>query len=254
MNSRVAFLWMALFSLVAASPASAAVIVFNNNLAGFNAAAGSPPVTLDFDSIAAGTDLAASTVAGISFSNPDGNTLEVVAGLSTTSQVGFIPPGDADNRLFPTSGANVLSPGGVNLVTGPQLGQRDSLRLDFSSPMSSFGLDILFQSLDGASFLGFTVYDSLNNVLVSNGFIAVPALPNGADLTSPAAQGGSIFLGFVSDSADIARIDFIEFDDNEGNPDANVGYDSFRFAVPEPSSLMLLALGLGILGVKRAKA
>jgi hypothetical protein len=242
------------FILAAANPASAVVTVFNNDLAGFNALAGSPPVALDFDSIGTGTNLAGVNVSGITFLNLDGNSLEVVDASSTFTAPGF-DSGDSDNRLYATTSDNVLSPGGSALAPGPSLGQRDSLRLVFGTPVSAFGLDVLFQSLDGASFFGFTVFDALDNPLASNGFISIPALPNGSDPTSGSSAGGSVFLGFVSDSGNIARIDFSEFDDNAANPDANVGYDSFRFApqVPEPSSLVLLALGLTGLVARRRR-
>jgi hypothetical protein len=227
--------------------ASAAVVYFGGNLAGFNLAAGSPGVAIDFDAIAPGTNIAGSTIAGVTFSNPDGNPLSVVAAASTFSGPGFAPPGDADNVLPATSGLNVLSPGGPELVAGPALGQRDSLTLAFASPVSAFGLDVLFQSLDGASFFGYAIYDTNSVLLASNGFIPVPALPNGSDPTSPSSAGGAYFVGFVSDSANIGTIVFSEFDDNEGNPDSNVGYDTFRFAaapVPEPGVSLLLGAGL----------
>jgi PEP-CTERM motif len=239
---------IALFVLAAASPLSAALVVFNDDLAGFDALAGAPPVALDFDSIMTGTNLAGDSDSGIAFENlSGGTTLEVVNAAATFTGLGF-DSGDSDNRLFATSGSNVLSPGGIALVPGPAAGESDGMRLVFDTPVSAFGLDILFQSLDGFSFFGFTVFDDADNVLASNGFIPIPALPNGPDGTSASSAGGSIFLGFVSDSADIARIDFTESDNNAANPDANVGYDSFRFftaqEVPEPSSLMVLALGL----------
>ncbi len=230
--------------------AFAAIVVFNNDLAGFNAAAGSPPVAIDFDSIAAGTNISGSTILGVTFTSPPANPLEVVTAVSTFTPPGFAPPGDSDNRLFATSGANVLSPGGPALVPGFGTGmdlpveQNDDLTLIFASPLRSFGLDLLFQSLDGASFVGYTIFDSGNVILASDGFIPIPANPNGPDPTSPSAAGGGIFLGFVSDSANIARIEFVEFDENNGNPDANIGYDTFRFDVPEPGTLMLVGLGL----------
>jgi len=247
MKKSLGLAWIAPFVLAAASPVSAAVIVFNNDLAGFNALAGAPPVSLDFDSILTGTDLAGDSESGIAFENLlGGTTLEVVNAGATFTALGF-DSGDSDNRLFATSGVNVLSPGGAALVPGPAAGESDGMRLVFDAPVRAFGLDILFQSLDGFSFFGFTVFDAADNVLASNGFIPIPALPNGPDGTSASSAGGSIFLGFVSDSSNIARIDFNEGDDNAANPDANVGYDSFRFhtaQVPEPSSLVFLALAL----------
>ena len=69
-----------------------------------------------------------------------GNTLEVVDASTTFTTGGFVPPGgDTDNRLFATSGANVLSPGGTALVPGPNLGQEDGLTITFTRPISEPG-------------------------------------------------------------------------------------------------------------------
>jgi hypothetical protein len=218
--------------------ALAATVVYLDDLVGFEAAAGPLPL-VGFDASSAPSPLPAS-IDGASLESPDGNSLEVLRGLDTVS----FPEGDTDNRLFPTSSENVLSPGGSLLdTTTGSIGQRDSLRITFAQPVNAFGLDVLFQSLDGASYFGFEVRDTDGNLLASSGPIQIPTLGDGQDATSPSPRGGSVFLGFVSDLPEIARIELIETDDGFSNPDANVGYDSLRF-VPEPSTALLLALGL----------
>jgi len=168
---------------------SANVVAFVGDLAGFDAAAGSPPIAIDFDALPPGADLTGGSPGGALLASPDGNALIVVRGADTVST----PEGDTDNRLFPTSGENLLSPGGLMLDTTTGVpAQRDGLRIVFAQPVSAFGLDLLFQSLDG--------------------------------------------------------------DDGYGYPDANLGYDTFRFfPVPEPSTALLLASGLLGLSAKRRK-
>ena len=226
--------------LSSAAPGDAAVIS-SRTAAEFNAAAGSPPFSHRFRE-PVGATLQGNTIAGATFSSPPGNILEVVAGASTTTIAadfsGIINA--ATNKLFPTSGVNVLSPGGTVLVPGPQLGERDSLQIDFAMPVSAFGIDILFQSLDFASFVSFQLFGpTLASVL--SGDIVDQGFGNGG------APGGDVFVGFVSNDplTNIRRIIFTETDDNEVFPDANIGYDTLRFVVssdvPEPAPLLLLA-------------
>ncbi|WP_217352574.1 PEPxxWA-CTERM sorting domain-containing protein [Sphingomonas sp. ID1715] len=223
-------------AVVAAAPASAVVTVYQGDLAGFNAAAGNPAISIDFESLSG--DIAGQTIAGVTLSNPDGNTLEVVNAADTFSPPGY---GGPANVLPATSGVKVLSPGGTNLIQGPDIRQRDSLTLVFSAPLSAFGMDILFQSLDCCSFTNFQVFDGSNNAIAGG---SVNAVGGGA--------GGAFFLGFTSGSANIARIVITEFDENDANPDSNIGYDTFRFgainAVPEPASWALMVAGFGLAG------
>lgn len=239
MQRSLAALGLAVLGLSAA-PAAAVVTPFEGDLAGFNATGGTPPITINFEGLV-GQNLAGQTVSGVTFSSPTGNSLDVVIAANTVSAVG-----GANNTLPSTSGTDILSPGGTNLAGGPDLRQRDDLELVFSSPVSAFGLDVLFEALDGAAFFGYTAYgpDGIT-VVASNGSVAIPAT-NGA---------GAFFIGLVSDSAstNISRIVFADNDDNSINADANVGYDTFRFAiadnaVPEPGTWMMLILGFGVLG------
>src|ERR1051326_6756959 len=147
--------------------ASASVTSYlgNGQLGAFNTAAGNPPIAIDFDSIAPGTNIAG-TLGGLTFSSPTGNPL-IVVDASTTTSFCCGP----QYRLIATSGANVLSPGGASLVGGPDPAQRDALQIDFATPVSAFGIDMLFQSLDGFSLAGATVYGpDKTTVLFSNTF------------------------------------------------------------------------------------
>ena len=234
-------------SALAPRGASAATVSYLGDFAGFDAAAGPLPV-VDFDALAPGTDLTGASVGGATLTSPDGNALLVVRGADTVSS----PEGDTDNKLFPTSGENVLSPGGTLLdTTDNVLVQKDSLRITFAQPLTAFGLDVLFQSLDGASFTSVEVRNAANDVLVSSN-LNIPALGNGPDPTSGGARGGSFFVGFVSDVPEIAQVTFFESDNGQGNPDSNIGYDTMRF-VPEPSTAMLVGLGLAALRRRRAR-
>jgi hypothetical protein len=186
---------------------SASVVAFVGDLAGFDAAAGSPPIAIDFDALPPGADLTCMSPGGALLASPDGNALIVVRGADTVST----PEGDADNRLFPTSGENLLSPGGLMLdTTTGVLAQRDGLRIVFAQPVSAFGLDLLFQPLDGYSLAGFEVRNANGSVVASNGLLPIPSLGNGSDPMSGGAQGGPLFVGFVSDTAEIARVDFLD--------------------------------------------
>ena len=53
-----------------------------------------------------------------------------------------------------------------------------------------------------------------------------------------------MFLGFVSDSANIAKIIIRDSDGNSEFPDSNIGFDTIRFgtqttSVPAPSTLLM---------------
>jgi len=228
-----------------AGTAHAAVTTYTGpaGLAAFNVAAGSPGIVISFDALSG--NIAGTTISGVTFSSPDGNSLEVVTGASTFTAAGFSGViNAATNVLIPTSGPKVLSPGGSELAPGPSLKQRDSLRLDFATPLSAFGLDVLLQSIDDFSLASIIVYDAALNVIGSGG---IPGAGGGG------GPGATSFFGVFSSTGNISRIVITDGDDNDIFPDANLGYDSFRFqmtqaAVPEPATWALIIAGFGLTG------
>ncbi len=217
-----------------------AVIFFQDDLAGFEAAAGvAVPIQIDFDSLAVGSDLDGATLAGATLSSPDGNTLEVVAGLSTFTPGGFTGVVDPDtNRLFPTTGDNVLSPGGEALVPGSALEEKDSLEVVFDVPQRAVGLDVLFQSIDsGVTTPTVEVFDAAGS---SVGLMNIVGTGPGG------SPGGAIFVGFVSDDplTNISRLLVREIDGDAQFPDSNIGYDTLRYVVPLPAAAFLLISAL----------
>jgi hypothetical protein len=176
---------------------------------------------INFDSDATGTDLTGKTVSGVTFQAPGSSPLLVIAGSAGVR-----------NSMSPSSGLNVLSPGGSNTAL-----ENDDLELVFAAPVQAAGLDVVYDAPDGASFVGVTFYDATGAVLASNGFLPAP-------IGAPGYQ----FVGFVSASANIKRIVFDEFDGSP--PDDHVAYDSVVFspAVPEPGTYALMFAGLGWVG------
>jgi hypothetical protein len=249
--------------LSATNSATAAIVRYDNNLNGFNAAVGNPPIVLDFDNIPANPNITGTTLAGIQFLRGDngrGADLLVVNGNDTSTPSGFVeedPPNPpianpSQYKLIPTTGTNILSPGGTNLAPGEDNAiENDSLTLVFTNPITAFGFDLLSQSLDGDSFTFYRVFDEANTLL-SSGKIFVPSnLPNNA--FSPGAPSGSSFWGVVSDAVNIKRIEIDETDNNNVWPDSNIGFDTFRLSsnlpapsvsIPEPGAVF----GLGCLG------
>ena len=206
---------------------------FFNSLSTFNAAAVGKQTAITLDDIAPNTDITDSVVSGVRFhrvsSSPQSAALMVVRGVDTftpTSFIGVVSP--AANKLLPTSGENVLSPGGVELGPGPNdVLESDGLVLNFDVPVLAIGFDLLFQSLDCCSFVRLSVFGPSGELLYSNPFIEL----GDGDGGEPA---GSIFVGFVAAWSNIARVVIDEFDNDNVFPDANIGYDTFRI-VNEPS-------------------
>ena len=213
--------WLAL--LLWPAGASAQVSAFYDDPAGFNTAAGSPPVLVSFDDIAAGTNISGTTRAGIAFTapagDPSGSPLIVVAGSGTST-----PPDQfsgttnpSANKLFATSAPNVLSPGGAVLGADPAV-QGDHLQMTFAAPVSAVALDVLFQSEDGLCIA--SVFISSETGPLHNSSIPCGSMPGGA--------GGSTFAGFVSPQPDIKTVLVVDQDNDSAFPDGNLGYDSVR--------------------------
>lgn len=202
---------------------------YYSDLAGFNAAAGSPPVVADFDSIAPGTDVSDMTFGGVTLkrgNRPSPSApLLVVRGADTVTPGGYgfvINP--ATNKLFPTSGENVLSPGGTVLAPGLNaLLENDDLDMIFSSPAAAVGFDLLHQSKDAFSYAFIEAFDAQGIRLV-NKMIPTPWSGPG---DGSAAPGGSTFVGLTS-SAGISRIRIDDNDPDAGLPDNNIGFDTIR--------------------------
>jgi len=209
---------------VRAAAASVTIFAGNNNLAAFNLAAGTPPVALDFDSIPADTNIGGLSVDGVTLTGP-GAPLLVVVGSSTVTPAGFTGVVDANlNRLLPTSGEHVLSPGGLLLAPGPNAPlENDDLTLVFDPPVAAFGIDHISQSADGFSFTTVTVLDP-NNAVLFSGSIPVSNLGGGGG-----APAGADFWGVVSTAPDIRKVVFNEQDEDSLFPDCNIGFDSVRF-------------------------
>ncbi len=213
---------VAALATIATGSVAPAATVFPMNLAGFNAAAGNPPIAIDLESIATGTDLAGMVVAGVTFSSPVGNTLEVVTASATFTTDGYTgAPNPASNVLPATSGRNILSPGGEAMPPGPNLAQADGLALMFALPVTAFGFDHLSQSADGFSFTSVTVI-GVNGPVFSGG-IPISNLGGGG------APAGADFWGIVSIDNPIVSITISEGDSDSQFPDCNIGYDTFRF-------------------------
>jgi hypothetical protein len=208
----------------AATPAAAGVVTFAQDLDGFNAATGNVPVAIDFDSVQRTTILDGQTIKGATF-QPTGGALEVLRGADTETSRGFTGVVDANtNRLFPTSGVHVVTPGGGGLRAGPDPDEVDGMEIAFTKPVSFFGFDHLSQSADGAGFTTVTVYNAAGNALFSG---SVPISNAGG--IGGGAPGAADFWGIVSDAADITRVSITENDGDATFPDSNIGIDTLRF-------------------------
>ncbi|HYC77467.1 MAG TPA: hypothetical protein VEI02_07550, partial [Planctomycetota bacterium] len=232
---RLALVRAAFLAALLAAP-SFAQVTTHTSLAAFNAAAGNPPVAVTFDDLAPGTDLSGVHRGGVTFV-ATGAPLLVVAAAATFTPAGFTgAPNPAANVLPATTGAHVLSPGGVVLGPGPDPAvEADGLTLTFDAPVSAFGFDHLSQSADGFSFSSVQVKDA-NGAVLFSGTVPISNLGGGG------AAAGADFFGVVATSAIIKSVVVSEGDSNSQFPDCNIGYDTLRFtpsAVPAAATFTL---------------
>jgi hypothetical protein len=255
--------------LLIIQPSAAVVTPYWDNPVGFNAAAGTLPGLINFElnpPIPPNMNIDGVMINGVTFFPvpPTGAPLFVREDAALSSILpdiapipyiygdskGIIPPAELQsNRLYATTPHNVLSPGAdfftpadEMLVPGDGTGlpgpfdifENDDMMLVFNPPVGAVGFDLLFQSLDGDSLVDISIFDSSDNLLASYPSVPTPWLPPIAP--SRASPGGSSFVGFVSDSNNIARIVIDERDSNNEWPDNNIGMDTLIFGPLIPIS------------------
>ena len=198
---------------------------FSRNLAAFSGNVCGVQTIIDFDSITAGTDIGGSTLQGVKFQA--GNApLIVVQGADTVTPPSFdTGPFVGQHHLIPTSGQNVLSPGGTTLGPGSNpSNEDDDLTVLFDPPVAAVGFDLLTQSSDGASATAFHAFDSEDHEFFSG---SVPISQLGG--TGSGSPAGTDFWGLTTPTAAISKIVIDEGDSDTSNPDSNVGYDTLRY-------------------------
>jgi len=202
------------------STARGSVVLYSQNKSGFIAAAPAAGIRVNFDNIAPGTNIANQVFGGMKFVQT-GAPLIVVRGADTETSGPFTDaPNPALNKLLPTSGENVLSPGGTHLGPGPDPAiEDDSLTIIFDPPVRAFGFDHISQSADGFSFTSIAVKNSTGNSLFV-GSVPISTFGGGG------APAGADFWGIVSSAPDIASVVITEGDNNSQFPDCNIGYDT----------------------------
>ncbi|NUM36207.1 MAG: PEP-CTERM sorting domain-containing protein [Candidatus Brocadiae bacterium] len=204
---------LSLFFVLLSSWILAAPVAYTNKASFLSNVSVVSPQSINFDSYDAGTILTNQTISGITFRSPGSIPLQVINASSGVR-----------NPMVSSSGTKILSPGGSNLTQ-----EEDDLELIFANPLRAFGMDVIFDTPDGASFVSASFYDASNNLIHQIG----PHIP--------APTGGITFVGLVADSVLISRVVIDDFDPSA--PDDHIAYDSLVFCpVPEPTSFLLLCL------------
>lgn len=213
---------LAVLSAVAGQALAGGSLYFDRS--SFNADANTGATLIeDFDGYASLTDLTNQTLSGMTLTGVNANMPLIVIEGATGVR----------NPMSPSTGKNLLSPGGSNAGL-----EDDDLNILFTTPVQAFGLDVVFDVPDGASFVSVTFRDVTGAIISQNGFIPCPS-----------GAPGYQFVGYVSDSANIASVSFDEFDGSAN--DDNVGYDTLTVSVPTPGALALL--GMAGLTTKRRR-
>jgi hypothetical protein len=216
----VIVLLFSLMSTTALAPgrAEATATMYFDGAAFRSLLSGSPLAEVDFDDIAPGTDLTNSSMLGMRFEQPNfgcgGHAYR--CGTQPSGRLVVIGGIPGNPGLPPSTQPNLLSPGGSDISTcSDPLVDNDDLQIVFMPPVSSFGVDVVFKSPDGASYVGIRILDGTGSTIAESSFIPMSHL-----------VGSAQFVGVVSDAADIATVQIDEYDDNCSNPDEHVGYDS----------------------------
>ena len=234
MRPRFKLLFGAL-TLVAPTLAHATTMGFTDPAAFQAAIAGLSSGTLDFESIPAGTLLSTAGLTqavgatGVGITFPAG-VPNVLGG----------PPLDLEVNGLTSPGSHVLGtddPGNFDQLIGGT-----SLGLAFTAPVTGFGLTIISVDTPGVTLLDGDL------VLTAGGATASLAVADGTFLGTANLTGGgtqdvyAYFLGLTSDTA----FSGASLDVGAGVPDGAFFYylDDFVAAVPEPSTALLLGLGL----------
>ena len=230
--------------VVGLSASASGQVTLYTDMPTYAGAGGTTSVAVDFDSIAPGTVIDGQTFSGVTFTRL-GSPLTVVIGASTSTPAGLFTnsPNLDTYVLNPTSGRLLLSPGGPVLGSGVDI-DRDSMELDFATPVFSAAFDLAYQSADGDSFVGMYAYAADNTLIYANNFVDSP--------TAAGFAGATGFYGFVSAQTPIARIVIMDEDDDLSNPDANIGLDTVRVNVPGPGAAALLGLA-GVMAGRRRR-
>lgn len=243
---RVTGLRFFLIALATLALPVASATTYHTDRASFDAAVAAAtlvPAPFDFDAIPDGTDITGATMGHLTFVAP-GSPLIVIDEIPRAVS--------SDPGLPATSPIRVLSPGGSAgiLVCGEGMGiDEDDVIVLFDPPVMAAGIDGIFKSPDGASFVSAAWNDPSSSPIFVDGFIPAPS-----------GDPGYQFVGLVSD-VPIGSMILDEFDatcvGSGAAGDEQVGYDSLVTAsrgapppVPELGSLMLFSAGLaGVVGI-----
>lgn len=179
--------------------------------------AATPALTvIDFDDQAPDAILTGNEYAGqgITFSQPGGYQLQALADNNN-----FDPPSPT-NSLFPEGGSGI----------------DERLQADLVTPQLAVGLWIVDNELDSPTMTEDIVFYDANDQVIYSTELPHVGLSQGPE--------GNFFIGLISD-VPVAKIIMNESPDEQYLE--NVGWDNVYFGVPEPSALLLLSLGVGLL-------
>jgi len=206
------------------SPVANAGFIFFDDRAEFEAASGLSGINEDFEegNVSAG-GVSGTTNPLNSFTNDSTfSTGDIVSGLTVSSSNGAVV----------AVGAGLL---GDSIGVGADLFSATT-SISFDSGFSAIGLDLFSNNNN----------DTFDISLLSFGGLAIGG-------TAISGLGSALsFFGVISDDTLITRLDF-DSQNGAGEIIDNVTFGNVRVDVPEPSSLILLTLGLAGIGFSRRK-